>query len=172
MALTSTALMSRASSDQANKTSSSSFLFCSLYLISLGQGGYNPSLQAFGADQLDSEEEELPSSKDDKKSNKKSLFFQWWYFGICSGTVLGISVMSYIQDTFGWILGFAIPMISMVTSVIVFSCGSPIYTYRQRNEAMGNKPVVSMLQVIKAAALKLLNSKVKLPDENDVTELE
>ncbi|KAM5581535.1 protein NRT1/ PTR FAMILY 5.8 [Rosa sericea] len=172
VALTSTALMSRASSDQANKTSPSSFLFCSLYLISLGQGGYNPSLQAFGADQLDSEEEELPSSKDDKKSNKKSLFFQWWYFGICSGTVLGISVMSYIQDTFGWILGFAIPMISMVTSVIVFSCGSPIYTYRQRNEAMGNKPVVSMLQVIKAAALKLLNSKVKLPDENDVTELE
>ncbi|XP_062030651.1 protein NRT1/ PTR FAMILY 5.8 [Rosa rugosa] len=172
VALTSTALMSRASSDQANKTSSSSFLFCSLYLISLGQGGYNPSLQAFGADQLDSEEEELPSSKDDKKSNKKSLFFQWWYFGICSGTVLGISVMSYIQDTFGWILGFAIPMISMVTSVIVFSCGSPIYTYRQRNETMGNKPVVSMLQVIKAAALKLLNSKVKLPDGNDVTELE
>ncbi|KAH0984769.1 hypothetical protein GBA52_011946 [Prunus armeniaca] len=34
-------------------------------------GGYNPSLQAFGADQLDSEEE-LPSSKDEQKSNKKS----------------------------------------------------------------------------------------------------
>lgn len=170
MALTSTAIMSRASTDQANKTSSSSFLFWSLYLISLGQGGYNPSLQAFGADQLDSEEEELPTSEDDKKPNKKSLFFQWWYFGVCSGTVLGISVMSYIQDNFGWILGFAIPMISMVTSVVVFSCGSRIYTYKQRNDDY--KPVVSILQVIKVAAWKLLNCKVKLPNENKVTELE
>ncbi|XP_004296558.1 PREDICTED: protein NRT1/ PTR FAMILY 5.8-like [Fragaria vesca subsp. vesca] len=170
VALTSTAIMSRASTDQANKTSSSSFLFWSLYLISLGQGGYNPSLQAFGADQLDSEEEELPTSEDDKKPNKKSLFFQWWYFGVCSGTVLGISVMSYIQDNFGWILGFAIPMISMVTSVVVFSCGSRIYTYKQRNDDY--KPVVSILQVIKAAAWKLLNCKVKLPNENKVTELE
>ncbi|KAM1009507.1 hypothetical protein ACFX13_045792 [Malus domestica] len=76
VALTSTAF-TRAT-PAANKTSSnSSFLFCSLYLISLGQGGYNPSLQAFGADQLDSEEE-LPSSKDDKKSSKKRMFFQWW----------------------------------------------------------------------------------------------
>ncbi|KAL6139660.1 hypothetical protein ACLB2K_057962 [Fragaria x ananassa] len=172
VALTSTAIMSRASSDQANKTSSSSFLFWSLYLISLGQGGYNPSLQAFGADQLDSEEEELPTSEDYKKPNKKSLFFQWWYFGVCSGTVLGICVMSYIQENFGWILGFAIPMISMVTSVVVFSCGSRIYTYKQRNEAMDYKPVASILQVIKAAALKLLNCKVKLPNENKVTELE
>ncbi|CAN6702633.1 unnamed protein product [Malus baccata var. baccata] len=74
VALTSTAF-TRAT-PAANKTSSnSSFLFGSLYLISLGQGGYNPSLQAFGADQLDSEEE-LPSSKDDQKSSKKRMFFQ------------------------------------------------------------------------------------------------
>lgn len=171
VALTSTAL-SRGSSDQENKTSSSSFLFWSLYLISLGQGAYNPSLQAFGADQLDSEDEELPSSKDDKKSNKKSLFFQLWYFGVCSGSLLGVTVMSYIQDTFGWILGFAIPMVSMVTSVVVFSCGSRIYTYRQSDDAMDHKPVVSMVQVIKAAALKLLNCRTKLPKQNDVTELE
>ncbi|KAK9925199.1 hypothetical protein M0R45_033531 [Rubus argutus] len=171
VALTSTAF-SRGSSDQENKTSSSSFLFWSLYLISLGQGAYNPSLQAFGADQLDSEDEELPSSKDDKKSNKKSLFFQLWYFGVCSGSLLGVTVMSYIQDTFGWILGFAIPMVSMVTSVVVFSCGSRIYTYRQSHDAMDHKPVVSMVQVIKAAALKLLNCRTKLPKQNDVTELE
>ncbi|CAN6702640.1 unnamed protein product [Malus baccata var. baccata] len=77
VALTSTAF-TRAT-PAANKTSSnSSFLFGSLYLISLGPGGYNPSLQAFGADQLDSEEE-LPSSKDDQKSSKKRMFFQCWF---------------------------------------------------------------------------------------------
>ncbi|XP_008230677.1 PREDICTED: protein NRT1/ PTR FAMILY 5.8 [Prunus mume] len=169
VALTSTAL-TRASS-AANKTSSnSSFLFWSLYLISLGQGGYNPSLQAFGADQLDSEEE-LPSSKDERKSNKKSVFFQWWYFGVCSGSLLGITLMSYIQDTFGWILGFAIPMISMVTSVVVFSCGSRIYTYRE-SEAMDYKPIGNMVQSIKATALKLMNRRITLPNKSDVTELE
>lgn len=167
MALTSTAL-TRASS-AANKTSSnSSFLFWSLYLISLGQGGYNPSLQAFGADQLDSEQE-LPSSKDE--SNKKSVFFQWWYFGVCSGSLMGVTLMSYIQDTFGWILGFAIPMISMVTSVAVFSCGSRIYSNRE-SEAMDYKAIVNMVQNIKATALKLMHCRITLPNKSDVTELE
>ncbi|KAF2308630.1 hypothetical protein GH714_011539 [Hevea brasiliensis] len=100
-----------------------SFLFCSLCLVSLGQGGYNPSLQAFGADQLESDDE-LPCSKDDQKSNKKSLFFKWWYFGVCGGSLLGVTVMSYIQDTFGWVLGFTIPTIAMVSSIGLFWCGS------------------------------------------------
>ncbi|KAM1130290.1 hypothetical protein ACFX19_045652 [Malus domestica] len=143
VALTSTAF-TRAT-PAANKTSSnSSFLFCSLYLISLGQGGYNPSLQAFGADQLDSEEE-LPSSKDDKKSSKKRIFF--------SG-------------------GFAIPMISMVISVVVFMCGSRIYTYRENDEAMDYKPIFNIVQVIKATALKLMKCRIILPNETNVTELE
>ncbi|KAM2107445.1 protein NRT1/ PTR FAMILY 5.9-like [Malus sylvestris] len=170
VALTSTAF-TRASST-ANKTSSnSSFLFWSLYLISVGQGGYNPSLQAFGADQLDSEEE-LPSSKDDQKSNKKSVFFQWWYFGVCSGSLMGVTLMSYIQDTFGWILGFAIPMISMVISIVVFSCGSRIYTYRENDQAMDYKLVFNIAQTIKAAALKLMKCRITLPNETNVTELE
>ncbi|KAF8407967.1 hypothetical protein HHK36_007107 [Tetracentron sinense] len=61
-----------------SKARSSSSLFCSLYLISIGQGGYNPCLQAFGADQLE-KEDEIPCNKlDDQNSNKNSLFFQWW----------------------------------------------------------------------------------------------
>ncbi|KAM1009514.1 hypothetical protein FF1_044939 [Malus domestica] len=170
VALTSTAF-TRAT-PAANKTSSnSSFLFCSLYLISLGQGGYNPSLQAFGADQLDGEEE-LPSSKDDKKSSKKTMFFQWWYFGVCSGSLMGVTLMSYIQDTFGWIIGFAIPMISMVISVAVFMCGSRIYTYRENDQAMDYKPIFNIVQVIKATALKLMKCRIILPNETNVTELE
>lgn len=134
----------------------SSFLMLSLYLISLGQGGYNPSLQAFGADQID-DEEELPCSKDDENSNKKSLFFQWWYFGICGGSLLGITVMSYVQDTFGWVLGFAIPAISMGLSILIFSAGSPIYLYKQHDDDDDSKAkmqFVKMLQAIKGSALR------------------
>ncbi|KAJ4729141.1 Protein NRT1/ PTR FAMILY 5.8 [Melia azedarach] len=155
-----------------NKISSSSFLFWSLCLISLGQGGYNPSLQAFGADQLDSDNE-LPTSKDDKKSSKKSLFFKWWYFGVCSGSLLGVTVMSYIQDTFGWVLGFAIPSIAMVTSIAFFSFGSRIYIYKSDDEIMHGKPFQNIVQVIKVAASKLKKSQTVLPlEKSDVVELE
>ncbi|KAK6256082.1 Proton-dependent oligopeptide transporter family - like 10 [Theobroma cacao] len=154
-----------------SNTSSSAFLFWSLCLISLGQGAYNPSLQAFGADQLD-HDEELPCSKDDKSSNKKSLFFQWWYFGVCSGSLLGVILMSYIQDTFGWVLGFAIPMFAMVISVALFTCGSRIYEYKPVR-TMDGKPFRSIVQVIKVTASKLIKGRISLPnDKSDVVELE
>jgi len=151
---------------------SSSFLSLSLYLISLGQGGYNPSLQAFGADQL-GEEEELPCSKDDKSYNKKTLFFQWWYFGVCSGSLLGVTVMSYIQDTFGWVLGFAIPAISMIMSILIFSGGSPIYLYKQHEVLEAKKPLMNIFQTIKASALRCFHCEITLPNDNsEVLELE
>lgn len=168
VAVTSTALLW--SWSPPSGTYSSSFLFWSLCVISLGQGAYNPSLQAFGADQLDANDEMLPSSgKDEEKSDKKTRFFQWWYFGVCSGSLLGVTIMSYIQDTFGWVIGFAIPSIAMVTSTILFSCGSRIYIYRLDRE-MDCKPFHSMTQAIKATFSKLISSKISLPDQNDEAE--
>ncbi|XVF14169.1 hypothetical protein REPUB_Repub09cG0034100 [Reevesia pubescens] len=157
----------------SNNPSSSAFLFWSLCLISLGQGAYNPSLQAFGADELD-HDEELPCSKDDKSSKKKSLFFQWWYFGVCSGSLLGVILLSYIQDTFGWVVGFAIPMFAMVISVAFFTCGSRIYANKpDRTRTNDRKPFFNILQVIKVTASKLTNGRITLPnDKSDVVELE
>ncbi|XP_044465250.1 protein NRT1/ PTR FAMILY 5.8 isoform X2 [Mangifera indica] len=162
VALTSTAFTS--SWSRSNSTSSSSFLFWSLCLISLGQGGYNPSLQAFGADQLDNGDEELPSSKDDQNSGMKSLFFKWWYFGVCSGSLLGVTVMSYIQDTFGWVLGFAIPTVAMVTSMVFLSFGGRIYANKSEEHIQGN-PFLNIIQAIKAAASKVMGSKSALAIE-------
>lgn len=170
MALTSAAMIKAWS--PSNRTRSSLFHFWPLYLISLGQGGYNSSLQAFGADQLDTSEEELPCSKDQQKSNIKSLFFTWWYFGVCSGSLLGVTVMSYIQDSFGWVLGFAIPTVAMVVSIVFFSCGSRIYTYRQNEKVGGYKPILDVIQSIKETASKLLTNRIALPDDKGVVELE
>ncbi|XWS44233.1 hypothetical protein CRYUN_Cryun15aG0026800 [Craigia yunnanensis] len=154
-----------------SNTSSSAFLFWSLCLISLGQGAYNPSLQAFGADQLD-HDEELPCSKNDKSSKKKSLFFQLWYFGVCSGSLLGVLLMSYIQDTFGWVLGFAIPMFAMVISVAFFTFGSRIYAYKP-DRTIDSKRFPNILQVIKVTASKLTKGRITLPnDKSDVVEQE
>ncbi|GLU11199.1 hypothetical protein SLE2022_279590 [Rubroshorea leprosula] len=147
-----------------SSTRSSSLLLWSLCLISLGQGAYNPSLQAFGADQLDGNDE-LPCGKDDQKSDKRSMFFQWWYFGVCGGSLLGVTLMSYIQDTFGWVIGFAIPTIAMVTSIVFFSCGSRIYVYRPDGE-FNSKPFYAIIQSIKSTLSKLTTSRITLRDED------
>nr|XP_017238859.1 PREDICTED: protein NRT1/ PTR FAMILY 5.8 isoform X2 [Daucus carota subsp. sativus] len=173
LALTSTALDWPWS--HSNEKSSMS-LFWSLYMISLGQGGYNPSLQAFGADQLNIEDE-LPSTKadEDENSETKSLFFQWWYFGICIGSLMGISVLAYIQDTLGWGLGFAIPTMAMVTSILLFSCGTRFYVYKQA-KTVDMKFLHNVFQNVKATAFRMIRMKKRgiiLSNSNsDVIELE
>uniref|UniRef100_A0A1D1Y8S2 Putative peptide/nitrate transporter At5g14940 n=1 Tax=Anthurium amnicola TaxID=1678845 RepID=A0A1D1Y8S2_9ARAE len=147
-------------------------LFLPLYLISLGQGGYNPSLQAFGADQLDIEDD--LNGKNEEGKRKKSLFFQWWYFGICSGSLLGNSIMSYIQDNYGWELGFAIPAVAMAGSVACFTAGTRCYV--RNDNGAGGRRMGDVIRAIKQAVVnrvELRSGALKLPPkEDDVDELE
>ncbi|RRT61093.1 hypothetical protein B296_00042274 [Ensete ventricosum] len=126
---------------------------------------------AFGADQLEVDDGRLPCSEEEGKSDKKSLFFQWWYFGICSGSLLGNSVMSYIQDTFGWGLGFAIPTAAMAISVACFLCGSRFYVNKKLK--IPNSPIQSIIQAVKLAVTRGAKSKtLSLPPGDDAVELE
>ncbi|CAN1272555.1 Protein NRT1/ PTR FAMILY 5.8 [Linum perenne] len=59
-----------------------SLLFGSLCLISFGQGGYNPSLQAFGAEQLECEDENLPCTIS-IQSFIVNKFTQTTWVGLC-----------------------------------------------------------------------------------------
>ncbi|KAK9726666.1 hypothetical protein RND81_05G229200 [Saponaria officinalis] len=144
-----------------SKTASTAFMFWSLCLISLGQGGYNPSLQAFGVEQL-GDDDTLPSNQTDKSSSsRKTLFFTWWYFGVCAGSLLGVAIMSYIQDTFGWSLGFAVPTVVMVASNVLFSCGNRIFVSSPGNESMAErKTFVGALQGFKSAVVKLFRCRL------------
>ncbi|GMP30409.1 hypothetical protein CsSME_00005089 [Camellia sinensis var. sinensis] len=153
LALTSTTL-------PTNKTSSTSSLFWSLYMISIGQGGYNPSLQVLGADQLENEDETSPFSKNEKNSDKGF------------GSLLGVTVMSYIQDNLGWGLGFAIPAIMMVTSIAFFSCGSKFFVYKQANKGGDVKSLKNIVHAIKGTAAKMMNVQLTVSNKSDVVELE
>ncbi|KAK4488474.1 hypothetical protein RD792_004238 [Penstemon davidsonii] len=154
-----------------SKINSVTSLSWSLYMISLGQGGYNPSLQAFGADQLENEDDLPLTNNNEKSSDKKSLFFQWWYFGICCGSLLGVSVMSYIQDNFGWGLGFAIPTLTMVASIIMFLFGNRFYIQRQ-SKIVNHKSFDEIFRSIKACVSKLIGRKGVSRHEYTMVELE
>ncbi|CAN1182580.1 Protein NRT1/ PTR FAMILY 1.2 [Linum perenne] len=110
--LWSTAMVSQLRPPHCNQSSNScdtpatatqlAILYTSLGLISLGSGCLVPSIVAFGADQLDHK---------DKPNNERVLqrFFSWYYAIAGLSILLGVTVVVYIQDSYGWKIGLAVP---------------------------------------------------------------
>ncbi|KAL1219892.1 Protein NRT1/ PTR FAMILY 5.13 [Cardamine amara subsp. amara] len=115
---------------EVNSSSPSSFLkalfFFSIYLVAFGQSGHKPCVQAFGADQFD--------EKDPQEKIERSTFFNWWYLTMSAGIFLAILVVVYIQDNVSWALGFGIPSVFMVISLVLFVVGRRSYRYSKRRQ--------------------------------------
>ncbi|XP_042496954.1 protein NRT1/ PTR FAMILY 1.1-like isoform X2 [Macadamia integrifolia] len=95
-------------------------LFSSFLLMSIGAGCIRPCSIAFGADQL---------IKIDGPNNEGILqsFFNWFYASTGISTILALTVIVYIQDHFGWKVGFAVPAFLMLIAALLFLVGSPLY---------------------------------------------
>eukprot|EP01018_Ginkgo_biloba_P018728 Gb_24626 [translate_table: standard] len=132
-------------------------LFFSLYSVALGQGGHKPCLQAFGADQFDDE--------DPTERKYKSSFFNWWFFSQCSGSLLAVSLLTYIQDNIGWGVGFGIPALSMAVALSVFLCGTNYY----RHKLLGVRPFTQFMRVFVAAIRKWNVCAHSWPAQNKLT---
>lgn len=94
-------------------------LYISLYLVAIAQAGFKPCVQAFGADQFD--------QGDPRELISRGIFFNWCYFGICIGIVVAIAFSSYVQDNIGWGLGFGIPCMVMLSSLLMLLLGTRTY---------------------------------------------
>ena len=116
--------------------------FLAIYLISIGTGGHKPSLQSFGADQFDKYHHQ--------ERIKKMSFFNWWNFGLCSGLMLGVTVIVYIQVHVSWAVSDIVLTAVMAGSIVVFCAGRPFYRYRK---PMGS-PLTPLLHVLVAAIRK------------------
>ncbi|KAH6834043.1 Major facilitator superfamily protein [Perilla frutescens var. hirtella] len=106
------------------------FFFIALYLVAFAVGGHKPCLQAFGADQFDEENE--------KELRSKSSFFNWWNFCLCVSVVVGLLVLTYIQENLSWELGFGIPCIVMCFALLVFLLGMVTYRFRVKRDERRN----------------------------------
>nr|GMD41784.1 protein NRT1/ PTR FAMILY 5.6-like [Ipomoea batatas] len=116
--------------------------FVAIYLISVGTGGHKPSLESFGADQFDDDHTE--------ERKKKMSFFNWWNFGLCSGLLIGVTLIVYVQDHVSWALAYIILSAVMSFSIVIFCVGRPVYCFRK---AVGS-PLTPLLQVLVAAIRK------------------
>ncbi|XP_044486740.1 protein NRT1/ PTR FAMILY 1.2-like [Mangifera indica] len=105
---------------QAPTASQMTLLISSFILMSIGAGGIRPCSIAFGADQLD---------RRDNPKNERVIesFFGWYYASAAISVVIALTGIVYIQDHYGWRVGFGVPAILMFLSAFLFFLASPIY---------------------------------------------
>lgn len=116
--------------------------FLAIYLISIGTGGHKPALESFGADQFDDDHPE--------ERRKKLSFFNWWNCGLCSGLLIAVTVIVYVQDHVSWGVADIILTCVMASTIVIFCVGRPYYRFRIPT----GSPLTPMLQVLVAAISK------------------
>lgn len=103
-------------------------IFAAIYTIALGTGGIKPNVSTLGADQFDERFEQ------DRK--EKASFFNWFYWSINLGAIISYTLITYICTfgipqlggvTWGFFVGYTIPCVSMVASVLIFVSGLKKY---------------------------------------------
>ncbi|XP_057807555.1 protein NRT1/ PTR FAMILY 7.3-like [Salvia miltiorrhiza] len=119
-----------------------SLFYVSIYLIALGNGGYQPTIATFGSDQFD---EDHP-----KESRSKVAFFSYFYLALNLGSLFSNTFLGYYEDKGVWAIGFWASTGSATLALILFLLGTPIY----RHFTPKGNPFSRFCQVLIAAARK------------------
>ena len=116
--------------------------YLSIYLVALGNGGYQPNIVSFGADQFD---EENP-----KEGHSKVSFFSYFYLALNLGELISNIILVYFEDEGMWALGFWVSAGSAFAALVFFLVGTPRY----RHFKPSGNPLSRFSQVIVAAVKK------------------
>ncbi|KAG7028705.1 Protein NRT1/ PTR FAMILY 7.3, partial [Cucurbita argyrosperma subsp. argyrosperma] len=116
--------------------------YLSVYLVALGNGGYQPNIATFGADQFDEE--------DAKEGISKIAFFSYFYLALNLGSLFSNTILGYFEDEGMWVLGFWASTASAAMALILFLCGIPRY----RHFTPKGNPLSRVSQVVVAAIRK------------------
>ncbi|KAJ1429777.1 Proton-dependent oligopeptide transporter family [Sesbania bispinosa] len=133
--------------------------YLSIYIIAIGSGAGKPNMLTFGADQFD--------DFNPKEKELKPSFFNWWAFNSVCGTLVATLFVVYIQERFGWGLGYALSAIGFLFAFITFFLGTPKYRHKCRN---ARSPTMDF---IKVPVIAFRNRKLHLPsDPSELHEFE
>lgn len=119
-----------------------SLFYLSIYLTALGNGGYQPNIATFGADQFDEE--------DQKEGHSKVAFFSYFYLALNLGSLFSNTILGFFEDEGMWALGFWVSAGSAVAALLLFLVGTPRYRHFKPT---GN-PLTRVSQVVISAAKK------------------
>ncbi|GAB4862035.1 hypothetical protein Ancab_037289 [Ancistrocladus abbreviatus] len=124
--------------------------YVSVYLVALGNGGYQPNIATFGADQFDEE--------DPKESRSKVAFFSYFYLALNLGSLFSNTILDYFEDEGIWAIGFWASTASAALALALFLIGTPCY----RHFKPGGNPLSRFCKVFVAA---IRNWKADVPPE-------
>lgn len=113
--------------------------FVALYLVALGSGCLKPNIISHGADQF---------KKGDPR--KLSTFFNCAYFAFCTGELVALTVLVWVQTHSGMDVGFGVSAIAMTVGVISLISGTLFY----RNKPPRGSIFTPIAQVFVAAITK------------------
>lgn len=123
-----------------------SFFYFSIYLLSIGCGAFQPSLQSLGADQFSIE------------GDKASFFTQYLIYNN-GGMALADTLVVYVVSAKGWLIGYGLATVLAAAGLVLFLLGLPFY---RQYKHKGN-PYQRAVQVLVAAARKW---RVPLPADS------
>ncbi|KAK6947451.1 Proton-dependent oligopeptide transporter family [Dillenia turbinata] len=126
--------------------------YLSIYLVALGNGGYQPNIATFGADQFDEE--------DVKEGHHKVAFFSYFYLALNLGSLFSNTILGYFEDEGMWALGFWVSTFSAFVALLLFLVGTPRY----RHFKPSGNPLSRFCQVIVAAGKKW---RVEMPPSDE-----
>ncbi|KAM7512235.1 hypothetical protein LguiB_011110 [Lonicera macranthoides] len=126
--------------------------YVSIYLIALGNGGYQPNIATLGADQFD---EDHP-----KEGYSKLSFFSYFYLALNLGSLFSNTILGYFEDKGMWALGFWASTGSGIVALVLFLIGTPRY----RHFTPRGNPLSRFGHVVVAAARKWT---VKIPPRGE-----
>ncbi|XP_075647623.1 protein NRT1/ PTR FAMILY 4.2 [Castanea sativa] len=117
--------------------SQAAILYAGLYAMAIGVGGVKATLPAHGADQLDHSKQRLISA-----------FFNWFFFSLCTGGLISVTLMIWIEENLGWNWSFKISVIVLSVTLFIFTIGFSFYRYK----LPGGSPLSRLFKVFTSTA--------------------
>lgn len=120
---------------EAAERGQEAILYVGIYLIAVGASGVKVALPALGADQFD--------DRDPGEAAKVSSFFNWFMFSLTIGSIVGVTLIAWLNTEVGWDWAFVVCSIALLAAIVIVFSGKSFY----RNNVPIGSPLLRLLQV-------------------------